>query len=168
MGLRWAPGRCSSTSGSRPRGAGNPMRCAPCSSGLILVGMMIVQSDRPRPARGPVVSLHDLAVIGEQTYRSFVMIELTLILLVAPAVTAGAICLDKTRGTLDHMLVTDLSNAEIVLGKLAVRLIPVLGLIACVLPVTGLDGAAGWHRPAGDGRFVPVATAAPCSVAHWR
>ena len=56
--------------------------------GLILIGMMIVQSDRPGRARGPSVSLHDLAVIGEQTYRSCVMIELTQILLAAPAVTA--------------------------------------------------------------------------------
>ena len=51
--------------------------------------------------------------------------ELALILLAAPAATAGAVCLDKARGTLDHMLVTDLSNAEIVLGKLAARLVPV-------------------------------------------
>ena len=40
------------------------------------------------------------------------------------------------------MLATDLSNAEIVLGKLGVRLIPVLGLVACVLPVVAL--AACW------------------------
>ena len=86
-------------------------------------------------------------MIGEQTYRTFVVIELTLVLLVAPAVTAGAVCLDKARGTLDHMLATDLSNAEIVLGKLAVRLIPVLGLIACTLPVTALTGLLGGIDP---------------------
>ncbi len=33
------------------------------------------------------------------------------------------------------MLVTDLSDAEIVLGKLAARLLPVLGLLACALPL---------------------------------
>ena len=76
-----------------------------------------------------------------------VVIELTLVLLVAPAATAGAICLDKARGTLDHMLATDLSNTEIVLGKLGVRLIPVLGLIACTLPVTALAGLLGGIDP---------------------
>ena len=40
------------------------------------------------------------------------------------AATAGAVCLDKARGTLDHVLATDLSDAEIVLGKLGVRLVP--------------------------------------------
>ncbi len=33
------------------------------------------------------------------------------------------------------MLLTDLSDAEIVLGKLAARLVPVLGLLACALPL---------------------------------
>ena len=80
-------------------------------------------------------------------YRNVVGIELTLILLVAPAVTAGAVCLDKARGTLDHMLATDLSNAEIVLGKLGVRLIPVLGLIACMVPVLALAGLLGGIDP---------------------
>jgi ABC-type transport system involved in multi-copper enzyme maturation permease subunit len=113
----------------------------------ILFGMTIVQSDRPMHARGPLVSLHDMAVIGEQTYRSITAIELILILLVAPAATAGAVCLDKARGTLDHMLATDLSNAEIVLGKLGVRLIPVFGLIACTLPVVALSGLLGGIEP---------------------
>ena len=45
------------------------------------------------------------------------------------------------------MLATDLSNAEIVLGKLGVRLIPVLGLIACVLPVVALTSLLGGIDP---------------------
>ena len=68
-------------------------------------------------------------------------------LLTAPAATAGAVCLDKARGTLDHMLATDLSNAEIVLGKLGVRLIPVLGLIACILPLFALTSLLGGIDP---------------------
>ena len=61
--------------------------------------------------------------------------QLTLVLLAAPAATAGAICVDRARGTLMHMLVTDLSAGEIVLGKLAARLAPVLGMLACTFPV---------------------------------
>jgi ABC-type transport system involved in multi-copper enzyme maturation permease subunit len=55
--------------------------------------------------------------------------------LAAPAYTAGAVCLDRARGTLLHLLATDLSDAEIVLGKLAARLIPVLGLLLASVPV---------------------------------
>ena len=91
-----------------------------------------------------------MAVIGTQ---------LTLVLLAAPAATAGAICLDRARGTLTHLLVTDLSDAEIVLGKLAARLVPVLGLVVCSLPVMALLTLLGGVDPdallgafAGDAR----------------
>ena len=102
-------------------------------------------------------------------YRNVVVIELTLVLLAAPAATAGAVCLDKARGTLDHMLATDLSNAEIVLGKLGVRLIPVLGLIACVVAVAGAGGLAGRDRSAGACRLVPGGDRLRrSSAARWR
>ena len=116
--------------------------------GLILVGMAMVSRNVASPAnRAGTVSFRDLARFGQSLYESIAWIELSLVLLVAPAATAGAVCLDKARGTLDHMLVTDLSNAEIVLGKLGVRLIPVLGLIACTLPVLALASLLGGIDP---------------------
>ena len=45
------------------------------------------------------------------------------------------------------MLVTELSNAEIVLGKLAARLIPMLGLIAATMPVLAMAGLLGGIEP---------------------
>jgi ABC-type transport system involved in multi-copper enzyme maturation permease subunit len=135
----------------------------------ILVGLLLVQRDDPSlPNGGSLVSLRDLAAIGKQTYGMIVGIELTLILLVAPAATAGAVCLDKARGTLDHILVTDLSNAEIVLGKLGVRLIPVLGLVACTLPVLALSSLLGGIDPLALGGSFLVAvgcTLVGCSLA---
>jgi ABC-type transport system involved in multi-copper enzyme maturation permease subunit len=116
--------------------------------GAILVGMMVVWQSSNRIANpGQTVSIQALARYGETLYETIVSIELTLVLLAAPAATAGAICLDKARGTLDHMLATDLSNGEIVLGKLGVRLVPVLGLIACVLPLTALASLLGGVDP---------------------
>ena len=76
-------------------------------------------------------------------------VELTLVMLAAPAATAGAICVDRARGTLAHMLVTDLSDPEIVLGKLAARLLPVLGLVACTWPVLAICSLLGGIDPAG-------------------
>ena len=114
--------------------------------GLAFVWYQIALEHRVRSDR-ETASLAELASYGEAIYLTIVGIELTLILLAAPAATAGAVCLDKARGTLDHMLATDLSNAEIVLGKLGVRLIPVLGLIACVLPVVALSSLLGGIDP---------------------
>src|SRR5262249_26970415 len=65
----------------------------------------------------------------------------------APAATAGAICVDRARGTLAHMLATDLSDPEIVLGKLAARLLPVLGLVACSWPVLAVSSLLGGIDP---------------------
>jgi ABC-type transport system involved in multi-copper enzyme maturation permease subunit len=116
--------------------------------GAILVGLVFMWSQRTRHLVGrDRVSLAELAATGEVIYTTIVSIELTLVLLAAPAATAGAVCLDKARGTLDHVLATDLSDAEIVLGKLGVRLIPVLGLIACTLPVVALSGLLGGIDP---------------------
>jgi ABC-type transport system involved in multi-copper enzyme maturation permease subunit len=116
--------------------------------GLILAGMIFMwQVELSRTGQGPTVSLQQLAEYGERFYFRIVEIELTLVLLAAPAATAGAICLDKARGTLDHMLATDLSNAEIVLGKLGARLVPVLGLIVCVVPILSLAGLLGGIDP---------------------
>src|SRR5579871_6183697 len=116
--------------------------------GLILLGMALIwYNEWARAGRAEVVSIRDLARFGESMFRLIVSMELSLVLLAAPAATAGAVCLDKARGTLDHMLATDLSDAEIVLGKLGVRLVPVLGLIACVLPVMALASLLGGIDP---------------------
>lgn len=74
-------------------------------------------------------------------------VELGLVMLAAPAATAGAICVDRGRGTLTHMLVTDLSDTEIVVGKLAARLLPVLGLVACTWPVMAISSLLGGIDP---------------------
>jgi ABC-type transport system involved in multi-copper enzyme maturation permease subunit len=131
--------------------------------GAILTGMMIVwQNVNRRYSPGQTISIYVLASFGQSLFATIVWIELTLALLAAPAVIAGAVCLDKARGTLDHMLATDLSNTEIVLGKLGARLVPVLGLIACVLPLSALAGLLGGIDPTAlAGSFL---TAIACAI----
>ena len=88
-----------------------------------------------------------LVEAGTEFYHAMTITQLALVLLAAPAATAGAICLDKARGTLAHVMVTDLSDREVVLGKLAARLVPVLNLIACALPVAALGTLLGGIDP---------------------
>ncbi len=73
--------------------------------------------------------------------------QITLILMIAPAATAGAICQDRSSGKLAQLLATDLSDTEILLGKLAARLVPVLGLVCCALPVLALVRSLGGVDP---------------------
>jgi len=94
------------------------------------------------------LSVQQLAEIGRGFYAVTTLIVLGLVGLAAPAATAGAICLDKARGNLTLLFSTDLTDAEIVLGKLAARLVPVLGLIACAAPVQALATLLGGVDPA--------------------
>ena len=65
------------------------------------------------------------------------------------------------RGGLTLMMVTDLSDAEIVLGKLASRLVTILGIVACGLPVLAILTSLGGVDPqailAGSAVIVGVA-----------
>ncbi len=88
-----------------------------------------------------------LSRLGEYFFMSLMTLQITLVLLVAPAMTAGALCLDRARGTLAHLFVTDLSNREIVMGKLLARLSPVLALLAAALPVIAIVGLLGGIEP---------------------
>jgi ABC-type transport system involved in multi-copper enzyme maturation permease subunit len=87
------------------------------------------------------------AILGRRFFLGLIGTQLALVLLAAPAATAGAICVDRARGTLTHMLVTDLSAAEIVLGKLAARLVPLLAALACTLPVLEILSLLGGVDP---------------------
>jgi ABC-type transport system involved in multi-copper enzyme maturation permease subunit len=91
--------------------------------------------------------LRGQANVGESFFDAVVGTQLALVLLAAPAATAGAVCRDKTRGTLTHLLVTDLSDTEIILGKLTARLLSVVGLIACGAPVLFLALMLGGIDP---------------------
>lgn len=111
----------------------------------LLVALTVVWRGRMRGL--DETSLRDLARLGESFYLGVTGTQLTLVLLAAPAATAGAICLDRARGTLAHLLVTDLTDREIVLGKLAARLVPVLGLVGGTLPVLAILTLMGGVDP---------------------
>jgi ABC-type transport system involved in multi-copper enzyme maturation permease subunit len=93
------------------------------------------------------LTVQELAGVGRGFYAVTTLILLGLVGLAAPAATAGTICLDKARGNLTLLFATELTDAEIVLGKLAARLVPVLGLIACAAPVLSLATLFGGVDP---------------------
>jgi ABC-type transport system involved in multi-copper enzyme maturation permease subunit len=114
-------------------------------AGLLLAALFVILT-RPNVARAGM-TFRELARLGETFYIAVIGTQLTLVLLAAPAATAGSICLDRASGKLTHMLVTDLSDPEIVLGKLASRLVPVLGLVACALPLLAILTLLGGVDP---------------------
>jgi ABC-type transport system involved in multi-copper enzyme maturation permease subunit len=121
-------------------------------------------------ATGTSMNTSGQARVGKSIFEVIVVTQLVLVLLVAPAATAGSICLDKARGNLAHLFATDLSDAEIVLGKLAARLVPVLGCIFCTLPVMAISTLIGGIDPVGlTGAFIITTAVAVlgCAVAMF-
>ncbi len=111
----------------------------------LLVGLVVVWlMNKPQ---APMHTLADLARVGVAFYQVLIAIQVSIVLFLAPAAAAGSICIDKARGALSHVLTTDLSNFEIIMGKLGSRLLPVILLTLCMLPVTMLATFLGGIDP---------------------
>ena len=125
----------------------------------LLVGLVVVWVSK-RDLR--LDTVQGLASIGSAFYTALMGVELTLALTVAPAAAAGAICLDRARGGLALMMTTDLSDSEVVLGRLASRLLSTLGVVACGTPVLALATLLGGVDPVAvaGGTLVVVGVAA--------
>lgn len=116
-----------------------------------LTVLLLLGSMAPIWLGGPPSGVSTVVRRAEEAKSFFertAVLLLGLVGLAAPAATAGAICQDKARGNLALLLATDLSDAEIVLGKLAARLVPVLGLILCTAPVLAIASLFGGIDPA--------------------
>ena len=111
----------------------------------LLVGLGVVWATR-RTGTG-VITIQELAAIGSAFYTALTGVELSMALVVAPAAAAGAICQDRAKGGLALLMTTELTDAEIVLGRLASRLLSTLGVIACGLPVLALSTLLGGVDP---------------------
>ena len=113
-------------------------------AGLLISWWTNVQTPWPGlPPGAQPGTLQALARAGRMFFYALAGIQLSMVLLVAPAATAGAICQDRARGVLAQMATTDLTDSEIVLGKLFSRLAPILALLACALPVVSLAALLG-------------------------
>jgi ABC-type transport system involved in multi-copper enzyme maturation permease subunit len=79
-----------------------------------------------------------LARFGAILYWVFAMLQLTLMLFFAPLFTAAAVSYEKDRRTLLLLLMTDLSDLEIVLGKLVAGLLNIFTILAASVGLLSL------------------------------
>jgi ABC-type transport system involved in multi-copper enzyme maturation permease subunit len=84
-----------------------------------------------------------LARFGGILYLLFAMLQLTLMLFFAPLAAATAVAHEKDRRTFVLLLMTDLSDLEIILGKLAASLVQILMVLAASVPVLSLCALLG-------------------------
>ena len=71
--------------------------------------------------------------------------QLTLMLFFAPLFTAAAISYEKDRRTFTLLMMTDLSDLEIVLGKLVAGLLNILTILAASIGLVSLCGVLRRH-----------------------
>jgi ABC-type transport system involved in multi-copper enzyme maturation permease subunit len=81
------------------------------------------------------VDTQELTRFASGFFLTFLSVQFGAVFLLTPIFTATAIAEEKERKTLEYLLVSDLQNREIVLGKLASRLLAMLLLLVSGLPV---------------------------------
>jgi hypothetical protein len=105
---------------------------------LLAIPMLGMYMNETAPRDGENLS-RTMMVFGRMTYSILAVALVTFILLGAPAAAAGCLGRDRSRGPLEHVLVTDLTAPEIVVGTAAARLAPVLFLVLAAAPVAVLE-----------------------------
>ncbi|QEH33354.1 ABC-2 family transporter protein [Aquisphaera giovannonii] len=84
-----------------------------------------------------------LARFGGYLYFMFAMLQLTLMLFFAPLFTAAAVSHEKDRRTFNLLLMTSLSDLEIVVGKLVAGLLNILIILAASVGLLSLCALLG-------------------------
>ena len=85
-----------------------------------------------------ITNVSDMARFGRILFRILSPLQLAVITFVAALATASAVAQEKDRKTIILMLLTRLTNSELVLGKLFSSLLQVISMLVAGLPVFGL------------------------------
>ncbi len=102
-----------------------------CTTWALLAGVQSVRN------------LGDLSRFGSLAFQIVVPIELAVTMFLATVSAASSVAQEKDRRTLDLLLLTQMTNAQIVLGKWASSLIGNAGLIFSALPLLLLIALMG-------------------------
>jgi ABC-type transport system involved in multi-copper enzyme maturation permease subunit len=109
--------------------------------------------------RGGLPSIADVANFATQTFVAFAAVQISVILALVPALFGGVIADEKQRKTIHYLMASRLASGEIVLDKLAARLLHVGIFLLLGLPVMSLltlFGGVAWE-------YVAVAYAGTCT-----
>jgi ABC-type transport system involved in multi-copper enzyme maturation permease subunit len=87
------------------------------------------------------------ALIGQEIFGALLLVETLLVVFLAPAMTAGAISLEREKQTLDMLATTPISSLAIVVGKLLSALTYVFILIIASIPLTAMVFVFGGVGP---------------------
>ena len=114
-------------------------------------------------ATGGWLSIHETALMAEYVFAAIAGIQVVLTVGLVPTLLAGAIAQERERRTLDGLLTTHLSSAQIVLGKLLSGLLQYGSCLLTTLPLAILLCLLGGVDP----RLVLLVYEGTASVAFF-
>jgi ABC-type transport system involved in multi-copper enzyme maturation permease subunit len=134
-----------------------------CTTWLLLAGIQ------------PIRNLGDLARFGTLVFQFLAPLQLLILAFLSALAGAGVVAHEKDRNTLILLLLTSMSNAEVVVGKVLAGLLPTLNLFLVTLPVLfflPLFGGVTVEQVLACG-ILTVATMLACAalgatIAFWR
>ncbi|HUG91312.1 MAG TPA: ABC transporter permease subunit [Planctomycetaceae bacterium] len=112
-------------------------------------------------------SLGDLARFGGLVFQIFAFLQLTLVLFFALLFAAGSVAQEKDRRTLVLLLMTDLRDRELVIGKLSASLLVVGVLLAVSVPVFAFVHLLGGVSPGQIVWAELICAAAALAAGSW-
>jgi ABC-type transport system involved in multi-copper enzyme maturation permease subunit len=95
----------------------------------------------------PSLTIQEAANAGRTVFLAVTMTQAIAVLAITPAVVAGVIADERQRKTLHYLLASCLTSAEIVVGKLASRLISTAVYLMVLVPVLGMVSFLGGIDP---------------------
>jgi len=120
-------------------------------------------------------SLDDFSRFGSAVFALLAPLQMAMAVMFSALLTAAAVAQEKDRRTFDLLLMTNLSNAELVLGKLMASMLSVLVLVVAAIPLLMLITLLGGVSLGQVARVVAVTlTAAAVAgslgsvIALWR
>jgi ABC-type transport system involved in multi-copper enzyme maturation permease subunit len=114
---------------------------------LLIIWGNYAELNRSAEFRGAEPSIDDFANFALTTFIWFASVQLATILFLVPALFGGVIADEKQRKTMHYLMASRLSSAEIVLDKLAARMLHVGTFVLLGLPVIcllTLFGGVAW------------------------
>ena len=112
----------------------------------MLVALVMVYVNSPA-ARSDATDLSVAANLTANFFTTFSFVQLVAVLLIGPAMVAGTIATERERRTIEYLFASHLSGVEIVLSKLAARILQIAALLLAGLPILALAMLLGGIAP---------------------
>ena len=137
------------------------------SGSVLALFVLMYTADKAILGFGSASGLGASARFGALLFQIFALVELTLAIFFGLLFAAGTVSQEKDRGTLVLLLMTDLRNTELVLGKLAAGLLAVGVVIVTSIPAFLLLSLLGGVTAAQIGQALALCAAAAVAAGSW-